>query len=148
MKESKGEMDWTKCLAGRLVIGIGCEFLLKGLFLKHNFSIREPFQGDKVSLLGSEENENSNPKRSISFSKLLKEKNLLKISENPRDFRPLKWARDWRNEIGHIPLDTVVVSGIEISALGLAILNLHFRLLHDEDNHHLETIKKILEKNP
>ena len=143
-REGKGEMDWTKWLVGRLLIGIGCEILLKGLFLKHNYSIKN-HKDIGVYLLGSEDDKKSNPNFSISFSKLLCEENLIKISANPGNYRPLKWVKDWRNEIGHIPVNATADSGIEYAAIGLSILGLHKNLFDERDKSHFESVKKILQ---
>ena len=143
-REGKGEMDWTKWLVGRLLVGIGCEILLKGLFLKHKYSIRN-HKGIEVHLLGSVDDNKSNPNFSIGFSKLLCEVNLIKISANPGNYGPLNLVKDWRNEIGHIPIGATTDSGIEYAAIGLSILELHKNLFDESDESHFESVKKILQ---
>src|SRR5262245_37597508 len=78
MSTFAGYAPWVHFIAGRLLAGAGVEILLKGLYLKNGYSIRNPKHVTKEPLAqrGSAQDKSFNPRVSASLGTLLRPHNL------------------------------------------------------------------------
>jgi hypothetical protein len=141
---------WIYFVMGRLLVGVGAEILLKGLYLKRGYSIRNPENPHKEPLvrLGAPEAQKFDPYNSASFGTLLRDHNLQLLGE-PRPFKPLTVAKWWRDEAAHTAVTTAGEVGVYNARLALSLRMVHDELMRDADPDHAAAIGAILaERQP
>jgi hypothetical protein len=140
-----GDTPWFYYIAGRLLAGTGVEILLKGLYLKRGYSIRDPNDRRKQSLalLGSEDDKMFNPRISASFGTLLRRHNL-QLIDGVGGFEALTVAKWWRDQAAHAAVSHTGDAGSHLVRLGMALRALHDRLMSDADEAHAKEMDKIL----
>jgi hypothetical protein len=140
------DVPWTYRLAGYLLAGVGAEYLLKGLYLKAGYSLRNPDRPNEKTLakLGTPEARWYDPRRSVSFRTMLRDDNLRLICPDPALYKSLGLAMWWRNEPGHTPMAGSADSGVYYVALGSALRMLHEALKKNADEAHALEIQNIL----
>ena len=138
-------LPWSLWVAGRVLAGAGAEMLLKGLYIKSGFSIRNPGPEEPLAKLGSKEANWLNPSDSASFGTLLKRHNMRLISPRYADADNGLWlARNWRDEI-HLSEVGSYDAGPRLLVLGLALQVLHRDLLEGQvGTAHEKSIAKVL----
>ncbi len=139
----RGPMEsWVEFVKGRLAVGVGAEVLLKGLFLKRGFSIREPEERDKpIARIGFDKR--NSPNASASFGTLLRRNNL-ELLGDPTAFLPLGVGKWWRDSAAHSAVTTVGDAGVHLLQFGMALRGLNQLLLQDSDPDHRAEIDRML----
>jgi hypothetical protein len=135
---------WIHFVAGRLLAGVGVEILLKGLYLKRGYSIRNPddHRAQPLAALG-EDARRFNPRVSASFGTLLRDHNL-QLIEDPGAFKPLAIAKWWRDDAAHTAMNSSGDAGAHLLGLGMALRHLHRSLLEAADPGHVRRVEAIL----
>jgi len=138
------DAPWATRLAGYLLAGVGGEYLVKALYLKAGFSLRCPPQNQRLARKNTPEARKYNPYRSVSFKTMLRDDNLLLISDDPETYRWMGLAMRWRDQPAHSPTAGGYDWGGGIAALGATMRRVHEELLTGSDDDHLVEIKKII----
>ena len=138
------DTPWFYYIAGRLLAGTGVEILLKGLYLKRGYSIRDPYDRRKpLALRGSEDHKLFNPRFSATFKTLLRPHNL-QLIDGVGNFEALIVAKWWRDEAAHVAVSGTGEAGPHLVRLGMALHALHHGLMSGADDSHASAIDKIL----
>jgi hypothetical protein len=140
------DLPWATRLAGYLLAGVGGEYLLKSLYLKAGYSLRNPTRPGKQTLAKRDTPEARwfNPYRSASFETLLRDHNLALLSDDWRRYLPMGLTMWWRNEPGHAPVAGSADWGGGYLALGASLRLIHDQLLKDADDAHVKAIQSVL----
>lgn len=137
-------VPWIYFVAGRLLAGVGAEILLKGLYLKSGYSIRNPDNPSGQPLARLDPGARQfNPRVSASFGTLLRDHNL-RLLGDPLRFKPLTVAKWWRDEAAHSAMTSTGDAGVHLVQLGMALRILHDALLKDADAGHVAKVESIL----
>ena len=140
----RGDTPWFYYIAGRLLAGTGVEILLKGVYLKCGYSIRNPNRRDEpLARLGSGEDKLNNPRMSASFGTLLRLHNLALI-DGARGFEALIVAKWWRDQAAHAAVSGTGEAGTHLVRLGMALRALHDRLIVEAEEAHVSAVERIL----
>lgn len=136
---------WIYFVAGQLLAGVGAEILLKGVYMKAGYSLRNPDNPRKEPLarLGPDARR-FNPRVSASFATLLQDHNLQLLGDEPLAYKPLTVAKWWRNDAAHTAMTSGGEAGVYSIKLGLILRHLHRTLLKDAEPKHLDEVGRIL----
>jgi hypothetical protein len=144
------EAPWIYFVAGRLLAGVGAEILLKGLYLKRGYSIRNPEdpQRQPVARLGTPEALLFDPYVCASFGTLLAEHNL-ELLGDARVYKPLTVAKWWRDQAAHTAMSSTGDAGVHLIRLAMSLRVLHDELSRDADASHVAKVEALLrERRP
>jgi hypothetical protein len=139
-------LPWAYRLAAYLLAGVGTEYLLKSLYIKAGYSLRNPDRPMEKAMAkhGTPEAQWYNPRRSVSFGTMLRDQNLRLICADPVVYKPLGLAKWWRDEPGHAPVVGSADAGVYYAALGASLRTLHNNLMKEAGEGHQKAIQKIL----